>query len=65
MIFHGIHRELKHISVVACILVSGDYIIPSAVFSRVGDAIIWKIKIEGFESALKSYSRNGRSARRL
>jgi hypothetical protein len=45
-IFHGIHRRSKYISVVACILASGDHMIPFVVSSQVGDAVVWKFKIE-------------------
>jgi hypothetical protein len=46
-IFHGIHRGLKHISVVAYIPAPGDHMMPFVVSSQVRDAV-WKLKIEGF-----------------
>jgi hypothetical protein len=47
-IFHGIHRGLKHISVAACISASGDHIISFVISSQVSDAVVWKLKIDGF-----------------
>jgi hypothetical protein len=48
-IFHGIHRGLKHISAVACILASGNHMMPFVLSSQVSDAVVWKLKIEGFQ----------------
>jgi hypothetical protein len=47
-IFHGIHRRLKHISVVRCISAGGDHMIPFLVSSRATDAVVRKLKIEWF-----------------
>jgi aspartate-semialdehyde dehydrogenase len=49
-IFHGIHRGLEHISVVACISASGDHMMPFVVSSQISDAVVWKFKIEGFRT---------------
>jgi hypothetical protein len=46
--FYGIHRELKHISVVTCISAGGDHMISFLVSSQAGDAIIRKLKTERF-----------------
>jgi hypothetical protein len=47
-IFHGIHRGLKHISMVTCISGSGDHMIPFVVSAQVSGAVVWNLKIEGF-----------------
>jgi hypothetical protein len=47
-IFHGIHRRLKHISVVTCISAGGDHMIPFLVSSQETDAVVRKLKTEGF-----------------
>jgi hypothetical protein len=47
-IFHGIHRGLKHISVVTCISAGGDHMIPFLVPSQATDAVVRKLKTERF-----------------
>jgi hypothetical protein len=47
-IFHGIHRNLKQISVVACISAAWDHMMPFFVCSQVNDALERRLKTEGF-----------------
>jgi hypothetical protein len=47
-IFHGIHRGLKDISVMTCISASGEHMIPFVISSQVSEAVVWKLKTEGF-----------------
>jgi hypothetical protein len=47
-IFHGIHRNLKHVSVVACISAAGEHMTPFFVCSQVNDAVERRLKTAGF-----------------
>jgi transposase len=47
-IFHGIRRNLKHISVVACISAAGEHITPFFVCSQINDTVERRLKTEGF-----------------
>jgi hypothetical protein len=47
-IFHGIHRGLKHTSVITCISAGGDHMIHFLVSSQATDAVVRKLKTEGF-----------------
>jgi hypothetical protein len=46
--FHGIHRGLKHISLVTSILAGGDHMIFFLVYSQVTDTVVRKLETEGF-----------------
>jgi hypothetical protein len=48
MIHHGIHRNLKHISVICCVSADGESLIPLMVFSQVNDKVIEQLNLEGF-----------------
>jgi hypothetical protein len=47
MIHHGVHRTLKHISVVCCGVASGESMTPFMVSSQVNDSVIERLKTEG------------------
>jgi hypothetical protein len=47
-IYHAVHRNLKHISVVACISPAGEHLAPFLVCSQGNAAVERKLKIEGF-----------------
>jgi hypothetical protein len=51
-IFHGIHRNLKRISVVACISAAGEHMIPFFVCSQIHDTGERRLKTEGFRMGL-------------
>jgi hypothetical protein len=51
-IFHGIHRGLKHISVVTYPSALGDHTIPFLVSSHATDAVVRKLKTEEFRIAI-------------
>jgi mRNA-degrading endonuclease RelE of RelBE toxin-antitoxin system len=46
---------------ITCISASGDDMIPFVVSSQVRDAVVWKLKIEGFRIGAEIHSRNGRN----
>jgi hypothetical protein len=46
-IFHGVHRNLKQISVVTCISAAGEHMTPFFVCSQFNDAVERKLKLEG------------------
>jgi hypothetical protein len=46
-IFYGIHRGLKHISVVTCISAGGDHVIHFLVSTQATDAVVRKLKTGG------------------
>lgn len=48
LIFHGIHRNLKHISVVVCISAAGEHMTPFFVCSQLNDAVERRLKTIGF-----------------
>jgi hypothetical protein len=48
MIFHGIHRGLRHISVVTCFSAGGHHVTPFFISSHVTDSVIRKLKTERF-----------------
>jgi hypothetical protein len=47
-IHHGVHRNLKHMSVIGCVSASGESLTPFVVSSQVHDKVIETVKIEGF-----------------
>jgi hypothetical protein len=47
-IFHGVHRNLKHISVVVCISAAGEHMSPFLVSSQATSAVETKLKQAGF-----------------
>jgi hypothetical protein len=47
-IYHGIHRNLKHVSAVACIWAAGEHVIPFFVCSQVNDTLKRRLKPEQF-----------------
>jgi hypothetical protein len=47
-VFHGVHRNLKHISVVACISAAGEHITPSFVSSQVNSTVERQFKSDAF-----------------
>jgi hypothetical protein len=47
-IHHGVHRNLKHLSVVCCVSGSGESLTPFMVASQVHDSVIERLKIDGF-----------------
>jgi hypothetical protein len=47
-IHHGVHRNLKHISVVCCVSASGESMTFCMVSSQVNDSVIERLKTEGF-----------------
>jgi hypothetical protein len=47
MIFHGVHRNPKHISVVACIFAAGEHMAPFCVCCQLNDTVEKKLKLEG------------------
>jgi hypothetical protein len=48
-IFHGIHRNLKHIPAVACISAAGEHMTPFFVSSQVNLTVERRLKLEGSE----------------
>jgi hypothetical protein len=48
MIYHGVHRNLKHMSVICCVSAAGETLKPFEVSSHVNDKVIETPKIEGF-----------------
>jgi hypothetical protein len=48
MIRHGVHGDLKHMSVPCYVSVSGEFMTPFLVFSQVNDSAIETLKTEGF-----------------
>jgi hypothetical protein len=48
-IHHGIHRNLKHMSVICCVSAAGESLTPFVVSSQVNDKVIETLKIEGFQ----------------
>jgi hypothetical protein len=51
-IFHSVHRNLKHISVVACISAAGEHMTPFFVCSQVNDAVERALKTQGFRMGI-------------
>jgi hypothetical protein len=51
-IHHGVHRNLKHMSVICCVSAAGEFLTPFVVSSPVKDKIIETLKIEGFRMGL-------------
>jgi hypothetical protein len=47
-IFHGVHRNLQHVSVVACISAAGEHMTPFFVFSQVNPTVERRLKSEWF-----------------
>jgi hypothetical protein len=47
-IFHDVHRNLKHVSVVACISAAGEHMTPFFVSSQVSPTVERRLKSEGF-----------------
>jgi hypothetical protein len=46
MIHHGIHHNLKQISVICCVSAAGESSIPFTIFSQVNDKVIKQLKFE-------------------
>jgi hypothetical protein len=46
-IFHGVHRNLKYISVVAYVSAAGEHMTPFFVCSQLDDPVERKLKLEG------------------
>ena len=51
-IHHGVHRNLKHISVLCCVSAAGESMTPFMVSSQVNDSVINGLKVEGFRMGL-------------
>jgi hypothetical protein len=51
-IHHGVHRNLKQMSVICCVSADGEFLTPFVVFSQVNGKVIEKLKIEGFRTGL-------------
>jgi hypothetical protein len=51
-IYHAVHGNLKHISVVACISAAGEHMMPFLVCSQGNTAVKRKFKIEGFRTGV-------------
>jgi hypothetical protein len=47
-IHHGVHRNLKHMSVICCVLAAGGSLMSFVISSQVNDKVIETLKIEGF-----------------
>jgi hypothetical protein len=47
-IHHGVHRNLKHMSVMCCVSAVGESLTPFGISSQVNDKVIETLKIEGF-----------------
>jgi hypothetical protein len=47
-IHHGVHRNLKHMSVICCVSAAGESLTPFIVSSQVNDKVMETLKIEGF-----------------
>jgi hypothetical protein len=45
---HGVHRNLKHMSVICCVSAARESLAPFVVSSQVNDKAIETLKIEGF-----------------
>jgi hypothetical protein len=56
-IFHEIHSGLKHTSVITCVSVGGGHMIPFLVSSHVSDAVVRKLKTEGFRIGIDTMRR--------
>jgi hypothetical protein len=52
MIHHGVHRNLKHLSVICCVLAAGESLTPFIVSSQVSDKVIEPLKIKEFRMGL-------------
>jgi hypothetical protein len=48
MIHHGVHRNLKHMSVICCVLAAGGSLTPFVVSPQVNDKVNETLKIKGF-----------------
>jgi hypothetical protein len=46
-IHHGVHRNLKHISVVCCVSASGESRTPFVVSSQINDSVLERLKTDG------------------
>jgi hypothetical protein len=46
--FHSVHRNLKHISIVGCISTAGEYMTPFMVCSRLNGTVERLLKLRGF-----------------
>jgi hypothetical protein len=47
-IHHGVHRNLKHMSVICCVSAAGESLTPFVVSLQVNDKVTETLKIEGF-----------------
>jgi hypothetical protein len=45
---HGVHRNLKHMSVICCVSAAGESLTPFVVSSQVHDKVIETLKLRGF-----------------
>jgi hypothetical protein len=50
--FHGVHRNLKHLSVVACISAASEHMTPFCVFSQVNPTVERQLKSEWLRLAV-------------
>jgi hypothetical protein len=51
-IHHGVHRNLKHMSVICCVSAAGESLAPFVVSSQVIDKVIETLEIEGFRMGI-------------
>jgi hypothetical protein len=47
-IHHGVHGNLKHMSVICCVSAAGEFLTSFVVSSQVNDKVIETLKMEGF-----------------
>jgi hypothetical protein len=52
LIFHGIHRKLKQISVVVCISAAGDHLTPFFVSSQTNSTVERKLRTDRFRMGI-------------
>jgi hypothetical protein len=48
-IHHGVNRNLKHITVIACVAASGEHVIPYIITSQESDHLLEALKKKGIE----------------
>jgi hypothetical protein len=48
-IHHGVHRNLKYMSVICCVSAAGESLEPFVVSSQVDDKVVEMLKIEGLK----------------
>jgi hypothetical protein len=61
-IHHGVHRNLKHTSVIYCVSATGEPLTPFVFSSHVNDKVIETLKTEGFRMGVDMVLEHGQKA---